>query len=731
MRWVALAWVLRLGVTDGVIAEGVRDVPAAVRAGPAAGALAPEVPWSSAPPVGRRARLSVPPGQVVAYAGDDPLVAITPGGAVIAAELEHPSNAALRRWPYLGFVLRAAERRAAGRPRERLIDWPGAPIVRRGLGAPLAAAIAGLGALLAAALLLARRRSRRDPDAAARLFARLEAPREAGWRRPGFDRPLAGLLFYLSATLIALGPWLFVSGVVIPSRVQPFPDADGWWAPLDEVAMLAWSVLELGLTTAFVQRFAQDRAEAPERALAAAQLWIWWQLFAGLAQLALGAAAAITLLPTTPYAAFSRLLLLRAAMQVPGVLGLFTIFFQAAQRFDLQLGLDLLEKRVLGLLVPIPCVLYLRGRFAGEEAYGAVLGLAAGQYLAQLGSFVAGAVLYRRLGLPFGPLLGASFDHALVRRQLRYGAAIVAGKAPFFLANALEVGLLTTLLPAYPTWIGIRGLLARLAMAFYLLLPFFDSGIAAFAESLGAGRRALARYQLVRYLQLGHLFAAVMAALLAVVGPTLVRVALPPDWAPVAAWLPLCAATGLLLPAAWLCDAFQKGAGRPGLNAALVAGEQALRVALFLWWVPRLGFAGVLAAVLASVAVKAALGAIANRRLLPGSRHPWRSTIAPLAAGALFALGLAVLVALVPARAFAIEALFIAAAALAFPAGLWLLGALGALDPAALDELDRAAALTSVMRPVARLLTGAARAGARLGPVRPLPLAAEAAREAT
>src|SRR5205814_927683 len=63
-----------------------------------------DVAWESAPRVGARARLAVAPGAsatVVATVAGAPFFVLTPHGAVLAADLDDPSNAALRRWGYL------------------------------------------------------------------------------------------------------------------------------------------------------------------------------------------------------------------------------------------------------------------------------------------------------------------------------------------------------------------------------------------------------------------------------------------------------------------------------------------------------------------------------------------------------------------------------------------------------------------------------------------------------
>lgn len=719
MIWLALTGALVFGAPDGVQIDGSDPAPATAAPGPAARDF--DVVWSTAPPIAPRARLHFDARwHVVATAGGAPLVIASDRGVVIGTE----PSAALERWGYWPYLVDAAERRAGGRAQIAFADWPAAPVPHAREKRVWAIAVLALALVLAAAFALARRAARRDTDAHARLFAALagQSKAERAWAEPGIARPLGGFFLFLSATLLALGPYLWFTAVLWPGRVQPFPDVDGLWAPAEDTAMLAWTLADLGIGIAFVQRFATWRAGDPARALKAAQLYVWWELFGGLALFAVGGALACQVLPHTRWALLSRILLFRFALCVPNLMGLFTTFFQAAQRFDAQLGLDLLEKRLLAVALPAPLV--LAGRALGRahpslgEPMGAILGLGLGLWLSGAATGLVGLVLYKRMKLPLAPLFHAGFDRATVRDLFRFGAAVAAGKLPYFAANFAEVAILTLLLPAYPSWLGIRQLLfGRILFTLWFVWPFLSSGVPAFAEALAAGDLALVRRYLERYLQLGHLFIAMLIALTVGAGPSLIRLALSAEWHPAADYLPLAAAVGAFLPLSWLADALQLGAGRSGLNATLLALEQALRVALFWLLVPRLGFAGILVAILASIALEAALSWWLNHRLiLPLSLPLWPTFGAPFAAAALFGAALHLAARFATSAPSAI-ALFVAAALVCFPAGFLLCSALGGFSDEARAEIARAAELASLMRPVARLLARCARAG------RPLPAA--------
>jgi O-antigen/teichoic acid export membrane protein len=274
--------------------------------------------------------------------------------------------------------------------------------------------------------------------------------------------------------------------------------------------------------------------------------------------------------------------------------------------------------------------------------------------------------------------------------------------------------------------------MTRLVFTVYFLWPFMDSAVPAISEALAAQFPALARYYLVRYMQFGNLFGAIVIAVLLGAGRPLVLHALSSEWRGVATFLPLACAAVLFLPATWLVDAFQRAAGRPGLNSALVVAEQLLRLALFWLLIPPLGFAGIFVAILIALVIKTATAwLISHRRLLRLAVWPWTTLLAPLAAGALVYGALAAVAALLPDTRAAFVALFVAAALGAIPLGFFAVGLIGGLDDAAVAELANAAELAGAMRPVARRLARAAALGARLRGGRAAPaLAAEAQRDA-
>ncbi len=667
--------------------------------------------FGSAPAVAPTARLAG--GRVVASAGEAPFVTLVEGGAVIALDPCAPASAALLRWPYFPALLRALVDSARG----RTVDRAPALIPARSGRAPLA-----LAALLACtALLLALRRRARARDV--ETLAAIELGTPASWSRPGFERPLAGLLFHITAMLVLLGPYLYLTSILVPSSVQPYPEVDGATATIEDLLLLGWAIGDFGMTAAVVRAVAALRRTRPDAMIAHLRLLLRWQLTMSCALALGGALVAVYALPGTRYAFLSRALLVRSLTAPLLAVAVLPAICEALQRYDRQLLLELLDKRVLAVLLPIPAVLALRGlaRTPADEATLALIGVIAGQGVATLATGIVGVRALARLGLPLGALLSGPGPARDDRSALhRYGAGIMAGKLVFFIAGAAELAIVVARLRGYPAWLGVKQLLlGRLLYPLWLLWPFCESAVPSLAEALAARRRALARGYVARYLQFGNLFVAALFALALGGGAPLVRARLPFEWHAAADLLPLAGLTGLLLPVTWIGDAVQRACGKSGLNATMILGEQLLRLALSFLLLPRLGLAGLfLASAIAAAAKTACVLGHVHLRLLPITLPARAVLLGPLAAGLAVGLLSRALVgggvALgLPSAAFALAAL------LTFPVAFVAAALVGAFEPGARAEL--AAALT--MLPLPRLVTPLASAllhatelGARIGP---------------
>jgi O-antigen/teichoic acid export membrane protein len=720
-------------------APGPVAAPCASR-DPAEGPLC-DIVWESAPDSWAPLPAELPPSSRVMLSSKrgQPLLAVRPGEVILA----FAPDPRLRRWPYFNYFLHAAASAAAGREPPRFGHWPSSPLPGPRIRRVLVVGGALLWLVAFALYRFARRRGRARPDAAREFFAALHATAaaptpEAGWARAGFARPLAGLLTLLGAMLIFVGPY-FALQSVLATRVQPFPEADGLWRSTWDVLWIAWLTFDFGTQTAFVKYFAEHRATAPEEALRDVQFYVWWQVFARLAEASLLVAAAVGWMPLSKYALWAPFVALYGLCALPAVSGFGKLMCQALQRFDYFNLLDMAEYRILNFLVPVPFVLLGRSWGAAHpiygEAFGAALGLGAGQLATNLIMLVLGLVALKLQRLPLWTLFVAQFDRRTTRRQLVFGVKVTLGQEPYRLTTALELEIIRRGLNDFPTWLGIRDLLSgRLIWLFYFAWGYYQSAVPALSEALGAGKRRLAQYYVSRYLQFGFLFSGAIFSLLLAVGPSYIANALGPQWGRSTAYLPLAAASGLLLPPVWLSDSLQQGAGRPGITTTVMLGEQGLRLLLYLLLVPRLQFTGLYLALLIPLGVKSVVGwAINHTRILPLSLPLWTTLMAPaLAALANWGLWRLLVEVAAPTRPTTELALFFVAGAGSFLFTYFICGLVGGFDADALDELARGARMTGLLRPLCQALSGAAGAGARLGrrSGRRLALAIDARREA-
>lgn len=658
-------------------------------------------------------------------------------------------SASVRGWPYFNYVLHSAAAEAAGRRAVPFADWPHAPVPQRTSRWLYAVSVPIVWVIFFLLYRAARRRGRAQPRAAEHFFAAIEAAAEqrapaAGnggpsWNRAGFARPLAGYLTLVATMSFMVGAYLVLQWF-LNSRIQPFPEASGLWETPWQTLIIVALLFEMGTNDAAVKYFSEDRVARPADALANFQFYIWWAFFQRLAQTTLIGAAAIFLVPHwQDYAIFSLFALLFAFKGLPSIAPLGRFVAQGLQRFDVQSLLDLLESKILRYLAPIPFVLLGRSWGAAHPAYGeifgAAIGLALGYLAMTLTTLAIGLIALRMIGVPLRPLFLAQFDWRIVKRQFLFGGKIALGAEPIFVVNAVEAVVITIYFTNFTAWQGIEDLLmVKMLMLFQFAGPFYNGAVSAISEAFSAGKKRLTQYYIARFLQFGFLFHATIYSLMLALGTVWIE-ALGDQYARAVPYLGLSLVFGLLWPAVFTSDNTLKGAGRPLTLLALMYTEYGVRIGLIVLLVPRMGFTGLIVAGLLATALKAVLSWTVNHRtLVPFHLSPRAALVAPAIAGAAnFLLWKGMLVAWAPGSVAGVLGLMCVAAGLSFLVTFAVAGMAGGFDEAVLEEMRDAAAMTSpLLRPMARAVSAAAHAGAKLSPLKPapLPMTAEADAEA-
>ena len=213
---------------------------------------------------------------------------------------------------------------------------------------------------------------------------------------------MAGFLTLAGTLFVLFAPYYYVTNILIPNDVQPFPQAKGIWGFAWEALQIAWFLFDAGTYVAFVKYFAEYRIKDPREAVLSAQFFVWWQMLTGLVQVTMASVVVVFVMPNVevvrPYGYTSTFILLVVLGQYPGIFAVMNFFFQAYQRYDYNIGLDLLSDWVLRFGLQIPFVLLFRSWGAAHpeygEAFGAAVGIGLGFYFSQVVTFLIGTALY-------------------------------------------------------------------------------------------------------------------------------------------------------------------------------------------------------------------------------------------------------------------------------------------------------------------------------------------------
>ncbi|MBW2732866.1 MAG: hypothetical protein JRH20_10785, partial [Deltaproteobacteria bacterium] len=647
-RTQVVAIASRLGLSVGHTQKGrvtLETLPSTPRA------LRENVIWSSAPQAGVRYALEPPAGAGVLLRAKDAgpnimRVALGEGAVIVfALQLEDPSNHDFILWPYFNYMLYSLAAAEAKQGELAFSEWQHSPVPKRASLGWIALLILFGWIVTLLLFFQARRYSRAHPEILETFFPKeatentSERANKGAWKQVGFARPLAGFLTLVGALFFLFVPYYWVTNVLLPNDVQPFPQARGMWDFVAEALMVVWFLFDAGTFVAFVKYFSEYRHKDPKEALRSAQFFVWWQILTGLVQVSMAVLFAVLILPNTRYGYMSHLVILMALGQYPGFFGVVTFFFQAYQRFDYNIWLDLLSDWVLRFALMIPFVLLFRRWGAANpeygEAFGAAVGMGVGFYVSTVMGFFIGVFLYKRLGFRMLPLFLAHFDKATAKRMLWYGARVVLGRFFYRAAQTADKAIISLLLLNYTEWLGLAGQIHyNLMFLFPIAYRFFETAMAAFSEAYGNDKKVLTQYYVARFFQVGSLYAAIGMSLLFALGPLFVTQVMDPQWARAANYLIIAAAMGAFFAPAWLSDMLQKGAGRPGLFALVLGGEQLLRIGLFFVMIPQWGFTGYYLTLLITIMLKVVVAWTLNHRLIVRLKiYSWQMFVAPLLAG--------------------------------------------------------------------------------------------------
>jgi O-antigen/teichoic acid export membrane protein len=643
-------------------------------------------------------------------------------------------NREITGWPFFRYFLDSTVRNALGHEVETFTDWDFNPLPHRNFQRISFAVLLGLLVLTLAMFRKARRVEVVPRDGQEKKVA---GDSERLWSLVRFERPLAGFLFLISLTILLLIPTFYYTNVFFPNRIVPSPQALGMDRWVLWFFTFFWLFFDLGTGDAMVKYFSQHISTRPAKAYRYVNFFVWWQVFTGLLQLSIVVFAAYLLLKQTAYAYLSFLFIFHSLRQYPGLFfvrddqqplaaqSFFTLFFRAAQRFDLEQTL-----RVISIFVMVVCqiigILTVRQWGQTHPQYGEILSMAIGislsSFVAYAISFLLGALLCVRHGFSLTQLFAARFDIETAKQSLSFGGRVIAGNLAFQFAELVQTLLIAGLLFRYTELLGIWFFMMNFGALYHAIRPFTDSLIPVVSEAVNTGRRRFFEYSITSGIRYGSLYGLCIAALLASASAPFIRTFTDPQWHMAAHFLPIFALWGYLIHPTHIAGSVLLGAGRPGLYSATIGLEQFFRLGLMVFLIPEYQFWGIILAYLFPIVLKNILAWwLIWWKVIRFRFYWWPALISPSLASILVGLltwmcGIGYWKLPNPW----VEICFSINVLLAFPLTFFFNGLFGGWDDAGLEELRNAGRMAGIMQYPASLLIRFASAGKALTPLRQL-----------
>jgi O-antigen/teichoic acid export membrane protein len=478
----------------------------------------------------------------------------------------------------------------------------------------------------------------------------------------------------------------------------------------------------------------------PGRGIQFGQVFVWWQWLSGAVQVALVVALAATVAPGSAYALYAWSVIIHAFIQVPGFYRVFLYAFSGFQRTDYARYLDLGLNVILPMIVqPIFVSLaYVWGRahpiYGG--ALGGLFGMGIAAYAAELLTFLLGLWLYRRIGLNARILFLAHFDWEIVKTSFRFGVFEMLGSAAWSAGQAAEIWITQARLVNYAEIWGNWVLAQNFVFAFNVVSTLTDGGMASISEAISHGRKKLSQYYSVMLYKWGGIVSAFLAAVLLAVGPRFILGASGPDFERAAVYAVPLLIWGAIQYPSWVGDQVQLGSNKPYLKAALVAGEQFIRVVLAWVLLERFQVAALVIAYFVGLLAKDfAAYFINNKACFPQRFFFWQSLAVPVMAAIVHYLIMDRIAGFLwKGDQLTSILIFFIGVLPSLPVYMFIYGLFGGWDDATLLEFREAGRMTGPVRGMVDwLMVRPSAFGARLSPLNnrfPIWIRAEAMEEA-
>ena len=647
---------------------------------------------------------------------------------ILTPWLSEQANPQIQEWGYFNYFIYHLVERAAGDIPMSFAVYPASPVPHTDDRNALLIFLAVELIIFFGAFIIVRRYSISHPEVMENLVSdrkKFEANEaKTDWEKVGFHRPLSGLLVGMGIGIILFIPLIIYQNLILPQFILPSAQALGMWGRVTQFFGLTWALFDMGTSVAAMKYLSQYRVSDPQRGFKYIQVYLWWQALSGAIQVAIVVMATSLGIVRTPYALFAWSIVVHSLIQIPGFYGVFRTTLNGLQRNDYARYLDAAWAIVLPIVTQLALVpiFYAWGKAnpGMGASMGGVIGLGAAAYALELGNFLLGMWLYRRLGYKIGILFMAHFDWPIIQETFRFGFFEMLGGMTVAAGSALEIWVTQNRLVNYSETWGNWILAGNFLLAFTVSTNLFDGIMPAISEALSSGYKKLSQYYSVQSYKWGAITSAVLGAVLLVVAPKFIIGSSGMEFQRAAVLAVPLTIFGSIQFFGWLGDAIFLGSNRPALRAGMIFLEQAIRVGLLIILLNKFQIEALVIAYFVGILVRGVVAYfVADKFCFPQKIYFWQTLSAPLIAGGAQYLFLSLIAKYVwQADEISSVVLFFIGLLPAMPVFFFFYALAGGWDTAGLEEVTEASSMTGFLRPVVRIVFEIpSRWGAKLSPL--------------
>jgi len=665
--------------------------------------------------------------------------------------LETNANLDFKVWPYFNYLLYTMLFESLGLPYQTYAVWPFSPVPHLLEQVILLIVIICLATLAITGFVVVKKRSARRMDQAVidtlkkqaeeeeqkriEEAKELEKKLEEGvdlsddWEVIGIHRQLGGFLKTLFLSLFLVIPQLLISNFVMPQILQPFPQAAGWYYYAYNTFQIAWLLFDFGTSYALAKYFSQYRVKNPEKAIHYIQIFVWWQLFTGLAQITMFALLGSFIFPLTSLAHMSWVFISFSLVQYPGFFLVFMYSFQGMQKADYQLILYVMWEVVwliVGQLIFCPL-----GRIWGAanpifgEALGAGIGYSIARYFDYWMTFLFSIRLFKKRGFSPKTCFRIDFNREEFKETMKFGSRIAFGESFVQITYFIQLIFTSAYIANYSNELGYFSLAMNIGMIIQIVTLWGQSLLGAYSESRAHDKKKLTKLYIYQSFRWGNYFAFFLISVLFATGGKFLIGAAGEDYGgPAVRFLPFILIFHAFGIYSWLVDAILLGTGKTHFAALVWIIEQTLRALLMIVLIIWLkDMTAVLLAYIPAVLTKDIVAWIIVRYKITDYKiHPFTTFVTPILAavinyGVLYFFGELIWMIDMGDKLINTALLFIIGIFLFMYLYAFLDGLLGGYDKNTLKEFEKAASMVEGrLGALPKTLYKVAKAGAKYSP---------------